>query len=58
MAGRCGWLVKNVCWPEHQVKSDYDAWFGAMRNAGENFARLWMAPWFAGLEHTPGTLNR
>jgi len=29
-----------------------------MRNAGENFARLWMAPWFAGLEHTPGTLNR
>jgi hypothetical protein len=49
---------ENVCWPEHQVKSDYDAWFGAMRNAGENFARLWMAPWFAGLEHTPGTLNR
>jgi Domain of unknown function (DUF5060)/Cellulase (glycosyl hydrolase family 5) len=50
-------IGENVCWAEHQVKSDYDAWFGSMRNAGENFARLWMAPWFAGIEHMPGRLN-
>ena len=28
-----------------------------MKNAGENFARLWLSPWFMGLEHKPGTLN-
>jgi hypothetical protein len=48
---------ENVCWAENQVKSDYDTWFGGMKNAGENYARLWMAPWFAGLEHMPGRLN-
>ncbi len=47
----------NVCWAEGQGTFDYDAWFGGMRNAGENFARLWLAPWFMGLEHNPGTLN-
>ena len=49
---------ENVCWAENQGTFDYDTWFGAMKNADENFARLWMAPWFAGIEHTPGTLNR
>lgn len=47
----------NVCWGENQGTFNYDAWFGAMRNTGENFARLWMAPWFMGLEHMPGRLN-
>jgi hypothetical protein len=47
----------NVCWGESQGTFDYDAWFGSMRNAGENFARLWMSPWFLGLEHMPGRLN-
>ena len=49
---------ENVCWAENQGTFDYDTWFGAMKNADENFARLWMAPWFAGIEHTPGTLNQ
>ncbi|MGO8839001.1 MAG: DUF5060 domain-containing protein [Limisphaerales bacterium] len=49
---------ENVCWGENPGTFNYDAWFGAMKNAGENFARLWMAPWFAGIEHTAGTLNR
>ena len=49
---------ENVCWAENQGTFDYDRWFGAMKNADENFARLWMSPWFAGIEHTPGTLNR
>jgi hypothetical protein len=47
----------NVCWAESQGTFDYDAWFGAMKGAGENFARLWLAPWFMPLEHKPGTLN-
>ena len=48
----------NVCWSDTRGTFDYDAWFGGMRGAGENFARLWLAPWFMGLEHHPGTLNR
>lgn len=47
----------NVCWAERGGTFDYDQWFGAMHQAGENFARLWMSPWWAGLEHHPGTLN-
>jgi hypothetical protein len=48
---------ENVCWADGRGTFDYDAWFGAMTNAGENYARLWLAPWFMGLEHKPGTLN-
>jgi hypothetical protein len=47
----------NVCWAEKRGTFDYDQWFGAMHQAGENFARLWMSPWWAGLEHRAGTLN-
>jgi hypothetical protein len=47
----------NVCWAERGGTFDYDRWFGRMHRAGENFARLWMSPWWAGLEHQPGTLN-
>ena len=49
----------NVCWGgTERATYDYDRWFPAMRDAGENFARLWFAPWSMGLEHKPGTLNR
>ncbi|MEO6005700.1 MAG: DUF5060 domain-containing protein [Opitutus sp.] len=49
----------NVCWGGSARGSfDYDRWFPAMREAGENFARLWFAPWSMGIEHKPGTLNR
>lgn len=48
----------NVCWGGDRGTFSYDDWFAAMRGAGENFARLWMAPWSMGLEHAPGTLNR
>lgn len=54
-------IGENVCWPESQSGAgtyDYDAWFGGMQKAGENFARLWLCPWGIGLEHEPGTLNR
>jgi hypothetical protein len=48
---------ENVCWGENLGTFNYDTWFGSMRNADENFARLWLAPWFMGLEHMPGRLN-
>lgn len=51
-------IGENVCWPEGKDVADYDRWFERMSGAGENFARIWLCPWFAGLEHTPGTLNR
>jgi len=48
----------NVCWGGDRGTTSYDDWLPAMRDAGENFARLWFAPWSMGLEHTPGTLGR
>jgi hypothetical protein len=51
-------IGENVCWPVRQGTSDYEVWFDAMRASGQNFARLWMCPWWAALEQTPGTLNR
>ncbi len=49
----------NVCWGARTRGTyDFDQWFPAMRDAGENFARLWFSPWSMGLEHKPGTLNR
>ncbi len=50
-------IGQNVCWADGPGTFDYDAWFGGMKDAGENFARLWLSPWFMGLEHKPGTLN-
>ncbi len=50
-------IGQNVCWAAGLGTFDYEAWFGRMKGAGENFARLWLAPWFMGLEHKPGTLN-
>ena len=48
---------QNLCWADGRGTFDYDVWIGRMKDAGENFARLWLAPWFMGLEHKPGTLN-
>jgi hypothetical protein len=49
---------ENVCWPESGGIADFDRWFERMAGAGENYARIWLCPWWAGLEHKPGTLNR
>lgn len=48
---------EDVAWPDAGTYS-YDTWFGAMQNAGENFARVWMSPWSFGIEDAPGTLTR
>lgn len=51
-------IGENVCWPRSRGLDDYAEWFHSMQQSGQNFARLWMAPWWGGLEHNPGTLNR
>jgi hypothetical protein len=51
-------IGENVCWPQGRGTFDYAEWFPATAASGQNFARLWMAPWWAGIEHKPGTLNR
>ncbi len=48
---------EDVAWPSSKGTYDYDMYFTAMHNAGENFARVWMAPWSLGIEDAPGTLN-
>ncbi len=48
----------NVCWHGARGTYDYDDWFGALREAGENYARLWMCPWSFGLETEANSLNR
>jgi hypothetical protein len=42
-------LGENVCWPRvESALRDYELWFGRLRAAGCNFARLWLAgPWIA-----------
>lgn len=50
-------IGENVCWPHERGTFDYEDWFTAMQRSGQNFARLWMAPWWAGLEHSPETLT-
>ncbi|MBB6053179.1 hypothetical protein [Armatimonas rosea] len=34
---------ENICWAGKRGLADYDDWFSALRKAGGNFARLWMA---------------
>lgn len=39
-----------VCWYHSRGTYDYDTWLAAMSAAGENYTRLWMAPWAFGIE--------
>ncbi|HEY4952886.1 MAG TPA: DUF5060 domain-containing protein [Verrucomicrobiae bacterium] len=50
-------IGENVCWPDGSGTYDYDIWFPAMQNAGENYARIWMCPWAFGIENTATSLN-
>ena len=50
-------IGENVCWAEGRGSYDFDTWFDRMEKSGQNFARLWLAPWFLGLEHRPNTLT-
>jgi hypothetical protein len=50
-------IGENVCWYDTGT-FDYDTWFLSMQNSGENYARIWMAPWAFGIEDTPNSLTR
>jgi hypothetical protein len=50
-------IGENVCWGGGAGTYDYDAWFPAMQNAGEDYARIWMCPWAFGIEDTATSLN-
>lgn len=50
-------IGENACWAGARGTYDYDLWFPAMKASGQNFARLWLAPWFMPLEHKPDTLT-
>lgn len=50
-------IGENVCWPGGAGTYDYDTWFPAMQNTGENYARIWMCPWAFGIEDTAASLN-
>lgn len=51
-------IGENVCWPEKGGTRDYAVWFKALHDAGENCARLWLAPWWAAIEKDPDSLMR
>ncbi|MFO1475434.1 MAG: DUF5060 domain-containing protein [Verrucomicrobiota bacterium] len=51
-------IGENICWSDIGGTHDFDRWMSRMSAAGENFGRVWLAPWFLGLEHKPATLNR
>lgn len=48
---------ENVAWPGGKGTYDYDTWFGSMQTAGENYARVWMCPWWLGIETDPKSLT-
>jgi hypothetical protein len=51
-------IGENVAWPGNGGTYDYDAWFGSMHAAGENYARVWMCPWWLGIETDKNSLTR
>ncbi|MHB9006557.1 MAG: DUF5060 domain-containing protein [Limisphaerales bacterium] len=44
-----------VCWHHARGTYDYEDWLAPMAAAGENYTRLWMAPWAFGIEAEPGS---
>ena len=50
-------IGENVSWPGNQGTFDYDSWFSSMQSAGENYARIWMCPWWLGVETDSNSLT-
>ncbi len=50
-------IGENVAWPGGRGTYDYDGWFASMQAAGENYARIWMCPWWLGLETDANSLT-
>jgi len=51
-------IGENVCWPQRGGTFDYEAWFEKLRTSGQNFARLWMCPWWLPLEQGKDSRTR
>ena len=51
-------IGENVCWPQRGGTYDYEAWFDALQRSGQNFARLWMCPWWLPIEQAKDSLTR
>ncbi len=43
--------LRSIHW-EHQGTVAYEHWFDVMHQHGMNYARVWMAPWWCGIEWT------
>jgi hypothetical protein len=52
-----GLIGENIGWPGGRGTYDYDSWFAALQAAGENYARVWMCPWWLGLETDANSLT-
>lgn len=50
-------IGENVSWYLNAGTYNYDAWFGALHAAGENFARVHATPWAFGIETDPNSLT-
>ena len=46
-----------VSWYHNGGTYDYDHWFAGLQGGGENYTRLWMAPWAFGIEAETNTLT-
>ncbi len=42
--------MKNATWALRSGTRAYERWFARMHAHGENFSRVWMCPWWCGLE--------
>lgn len=43
----------NSEWAERAGTRSYEKWFPLMEKSGQNFARMWMCPWWCTLEWSP-----
>ncbi len=41
---------ENLCWASGGGTYDYATWFDELQRSGQNVARLWMCPWWFGIE--------
>ncbi|MBI2496861.1 MAG: DUF5060 domain-containing protein [Opitutae bacterium] len=51
-------IGENTCWAQRGGTFEYERWFEAMQRSGQNFARLWMCPWWLGIEQAKDSLVR
>ena len=50
-------IGENVSWYLRPGTYNYDEWFGSLKAANENFARIHFVPWAFGIETAPNSLT-